>query len=305
MKLAELRLRNQLADGVVREMEGKLLTEAESSLRLTGPAKVLKPDGQPLCVYLPGALPEELRAAIYPDLSAIRGRTENRGMASGTPLMTRGTNRYRSKGVASSILGYFEASPPFHYCRTTAFTGREVESWDRIRPLFSYVAAEFEKYVPDRYAVQADYAKHTHSEWVVPGTPFTTITVNSTYPTGVHTDKGDLDKGFSALCTLRRGEYTGGHLTFPKYRLSVDMQDGDLILMDAHEFHGNTALKCSGCGANLDKYGHKCPDVHNPDWQIPERVSVVHYYRTKMAKCGTFDEEIAKAEIRAEQRSHV
>ena len=105
--------------------------------------------------------------------------------------------------------------------------------------------------------------------------PWTTVTVNNTYPTGVHKDQGDLDEGFSNLAVLRRGDYAGGHLTFPRYRVAVNMQDGDLILMDAHEWHGNTQMRL--------------------DSEDAERISVVLYYRTNMITCGTAEEEIEHA----------
>jgi hypothetical protein len=102
----------------------------------------------------------------------------------------------------------------------------------------------------------------------------------------VHTDKGDLDKGFSTIFTLRRGEYTGGRFVFPEYRVAVDMQDGDLILMDAHQWHGNTAIVCR-CGSRLTQMCRTCD---------AERISVVSYMRTAMTSCGSEEEEIKKAQ---------
>jgi hypothetical protein len=81
---------------------------------------------------------------------------------------------------------------------------------------------------------------------------------------------------------LRRGTYTGGVLVFPRLRVAVDLQDRDLILMDAHEWHGNTAI------AGL-------PDA--------ERISVVSYYRSAMATCGTPDQEHEKALANVLKRS--
>jgi hypothetical protein len=139
--------------------------------------------------------------------------------------------------------------------------------------------------VNDRYEAQMAEIDRTHPDWVVPGTPFTTITVNNTYPTGVHTDKGDLDAGFSTIAVLRRGSYTGGRFVFPEFRVAVDLQDGDLILMDAHQWHGNTALVCA-CG---DKRTSSCRACG------AERISVVSYFRTAMTSCGSEEEENQRA----------
>ena len=82
---------------------------------------------------------------------------------------------------------------------------------------------------PERFAEQMKHIRRTHPEWVIAGTPFTTVTVNNTYSTGVHKDQGDLEEGFSTLVVFREGHYEGGWLCFPEYRLGVDMQDCDLL----------------------------------------------------------------------------
>ena len=93
----------------------------------------------------------------------------------------------------------------------------------------------------------------------------------------MHTDKGDLDEGFSCLAVWRRGEYTGGHLALPEWRIAVDMQDRDVLLMDAHQWHGNTAL-----------------NLLSPD---AERISLVLYYRTRMRECRTAHEESEEGKV--------
>jgi hypothetical protein len=101
----------------------------------------------------------------------------------------------------------------------------------------------------------------------------------------VHQDAGDLDQGYSCLAVLRYGQYAGGHLTFPEYRVACDLGHGDVLLMDAHQWHGNTALSLGS------------PDA--------ERISVVCYYRTKMAACGSPAAEQAKAVQRADHWADV
>jgi hypothetical protein len=154
-----------------------------------------------------------------------------------------------------------------------------------LHPLLRAVAAHLSEHVPARYHAQAQQAQLTDPAWVVPGTPFTTITVNNSYATGMHTDKGDLDAGFSTITTLRRGDYTGGRLVFPAYRAAVDMGHGDLILMDAHQWHGNTQIICA-CNKPMNGACETCG---------AERISMVAYYRTKLVACGSPAEETAKA----------
>lgn len=285
----ELRMRSRVSDAAIAEhIAGKVPGDADYDVLLTGATRVLKPNGQPLCVLLPGAVAEHAQNDdIYGVLHSLRRElTKNRGLASGTRRLDP-TNRGRSyaKEIASAVIGAVDPMGQQRYCRLTAWTGRNLPQWQTLQPLLASVAGHLADHVPDRYANQVAEAEKTDPAWVVPGTPFTTITVNNTYPTGVHTDKGDLDEGFSTIACLRRGEFTGGRLLFPAYRVAVDLRDGDLILMDAHEWHGNTPIVCA-CGTRPDGPCVECG---------AERISVVSYFRTKMVRCGSPAEELERA----------
>jgi hypothetical protein len=293
--LTELRVRSRINEEALEARKRKILTERDYDVLMTGPTRVMQPNGRPLAVYLPGAVRERMNEA-YGILHTIRGTSENRGYASGTGQKFTQNNMQRAKPVMSSILGAFEASGFYKYCRLTSWTAHEMHArWPQLLPLFQAIAAEFERYVPDRFQAQQRYAAQTAADWIIDGTPFTTITLNNTYSTGVHQDKGDLDEGFSCLAVARRGDYLGGTLTFPEYRVAADMHDGDLILMDAHAWHGNTLMHCR-CAD-----GTKRLDSGPCDTCGAERISVVCYYRTKMATCGDADAENERAQGWAER----
>lgn len=280
------RLLSKIPEERLEELKGRVLGDDAYDALLTGPTFLSLPNRKPLVAYLPGAVKRAMDEA-YPVLTTIRGKTQNRGLASGSErIRGGGLNRTRSRPIMSSILGAMDPVGGSRYCRLTAFSARQVEEWESLHPLFQQIARCFENHpnLTERYGAQMREVAVTPDDWVIPGTPFTTITINSTYPTGVHTDKGDLDAGFSCLASSRRGNWTGGRLVFPEYRLAVDMQDGDLVLMDAHQYHGNTAIICE-CGDSLSE---PCPTCG------AERISVVAYYRTQMKKCGTFEEEAEK-----------
>jgi hypothetical protein len=283
--MIDLRIRSRVPTVELDDKVGKVCTDDDYNLLLTRDTLVRKPDGSVLCIYRKAAFPPKLLEASYPVLHSLKSeKTTNRGLASGTPRvrMYAGSRTY-TKPTSSAIIGAFNRSSPYHFCRLTAWTGRETEAFGELRPLFQAIGDEFARLVPDRHAAQMEYVRRTEPEWVIPGTPFTTITVNNTYPTGVHTDKGDLEAGFSNLTVLRRGTYTGGIFLFPEYRVGVDMADGDLLLMDAHEWHGNTAIE--------------------PQSDDAERISVVAYYRTKMVECGTAAAEADRAQALAERQT--
>lgn len=283
--MVELRLRTRIAAAELEAKQGRIVTDRDYNLLLTGPARVLLPTGQPLCVYLPGVMPEELRTEAYSVLRTVRQASDNRGMASGSDWVMVKKQR-RNRKVMSAILGAYERTSGRHrMCRLTGWTGSHAAQFAQLQPYFAAVAGHFARHVPDRYAAQMERVRATNPAWVIPGTPYSTVTVNNTYPTGIHQDAGDLPEGFSCLTTLRRGSYTGGRLVFAEYRVAADMQDGDVMLMDAHAWHGNTALVCS-CGTNLEDRCEECG---------AERISTVLYYRTRMAQCGTPEEEVAHA----------
>lgn len=270
----EFRLRSRIHPDDMASKVGKVLSDDDYNVLLTRACRVYKPNGQLLLVYLPKAMPESLADTAYPILTTIRELSKNRGKAGGGEIVRVRKQSY-SQPVRSSTVGFIDPMKRMPYCRLTGWTGSNVQRFLGLYPYFQHVAHLFKEHVPDRFAVQQDRADRTLPDWVIEGTPFTTVTVNNTYPTGVHKDAGDLAEGFSCLTTLRRGAYTGGRLTFPEYRVAVDMQDRDVLLMDAHEWHGNT-------------------DIIAQD-ETAERISVVLYYRTNMIDCKTPDEERERA----------
>ena len=262
MQLTEIRLRTQRD---AQNLSGYILQDDSYDLLLAGPSRVLMPNNKLLCIYLPGVIQikeihrKSTRQAAVPN--------ELRPLASGGESYYKGNMKITNR-VRSGIMGYMEHQPGGLKerigCRVTVWTGKYAEEFEEIKILTQQTAKFFKEYVPDRYAIQMKHVLASPPEFVITNTPFSTLTANRNFPTGVHKDRGDLESGFSCLLCMRQGSYTGGHLVFPEWRVGVDMQDGDLMLMDAHQWHGNTML-------NLEEDG--------------ERLSLVHYYRTKIRKC--------------------
>ena len=294
--MIDCRLRSRVSQGELDEKLGKILTDEDINLLVTRDAKIRKPDGSVLAIYRRGIIPEEIAEASWPTLHGLRGMdTANRGLAGGSKRFTLASKkRTEAKRVASTILGAIDPMGPRKYCRLTAWTGREPGLWQGLWPLLGFIAERMALDSPERYAAQMEHVRRTEPEWVIPGTPFSTVTVNNSYPTGVHTDKGDLDEGISTLAVFRRGDFSGGILCFPEYRVGVAMGDRDLLLMDAHDFHGNTWLVCNVCGVRMERDHPECGT---------ERISLVSYYRTRMVECGSGETEKAKAIVYAETKN--
>ena len=178
-----------------------------------------------------------------------------------------------ANGVFSGIAGWFDRYPRIPYGRATSYTQREPEKFAMSFPFLQTLSKGFKDLLPQRFAAQMNAASKVDSGFLVPGTPFTTITVNKTFRTACHFDAGDLTTGLSNLLVLsNNGNYSGCYLVAPEYRVAVNVRPGDLLLINNHEvMHGNTEIKL------LDEEA--------------ERVSLVCYFREKMLELGTKDYE--------------
>ena len=74
--------------------------------------------------------------------------------------------------------------------------------------------------------------------YTVPGTMFSTITVNQTALFRAHEDGRNLARALSCLAAF--GNFSGGELCFPRFGVSCPMEPGDLLIGDTNrELHGN------------------------------------------------------------------
>lgn len=278
-----------------------------SAVALAGEATIYKPDGKRLLVLRRGAITSAALEAAWDFMYGCRHiETSNRALYAGNigdrvpeRFKARGKDSYIVRGsiirfrkkdgslsqtnyalpVRSAVAGSIDRYPRMPFCRHTEIVTKRAEEWGRCLPFIQEVAEVLRQSVPDRYAAQLQVARETHPAWVLPGTPFTTVTVNNTVAGAYHYDKGDFKPGFGVMVVFRRGQYRGGDLVFPEYGVSADLQHGDVILFDSHELHGNVPF-------------FETEGVENEDWI---RISMVFYFRQKMRECLAPAAEIARA----------
>lgn len=178
-----------------------------------------------------------------------------------------------ANGVLSGIAGWYDRYPRIPYGRATSYTKNNPEKFAMAYPFLQTLAKGFKELLPWRFNNQMEAAKKLDPSYLVPGTPFTTITVNKTFRTAAHFDAGDLDTGLSNLLVLsNNGNYSGGYLIAPEYRVAVNVRPGDLLLINNHEvMHGNTPIV-----------------LNDPE---AERVSLVCYFRENMLQLGSKEYE--------------
>lgn len=241
---------------------------------------LVREDGTPLCYLLKKAVPLDEIAPLYQAIHNRISVSHNRGVSSGQKAKARikkdGTlARTPENPVLSSVMGFYDRYPRIPYCRQTAFNQNHPEDFARCLPAIRRVDSLFQATLPGRYAVQAGVAARSSPDFLIPGTVFTTVTMNRNFRTACHRDAGDLKEGFGCLLYMRSGRFSGGDLMFPAYGCGVRMDTGDLVLFDPHEIHGNTEIS-----AYSDKW---------------ERITCVFYFREKIMFCGSAAQELDRA----------
>ncbi len=191
-----------------------------------------------------------------------------------------------AKSVFSGVAGWYDRYPRIPYGRPTAYTEKNPELFAKAYPFLQTLNRGFKELLPWRWGNQKAAADKLDPRFLVPETVFTTVTVNKTFRTACHRDAGDLDTGLSNLLVLGTGEYTGGYLVFPEYRVAVNVRPGDLLLVNNHEIiHGNTPIV-----------------LNNPDDSTCERISVVCYFREKMLELQSFEYEALRKQYVEDRR---
>lgn len=186
--------------------------------------------------------------------------------------------------VLSGIGGYYGRYPRIPYCRTTNYTSSDVKRWGKCLNYINKVDHYFKELLPTRYNNQKRVAEKIDPELRIGDTAFTTITINNNFRTACHRDAGDLKEGFGNLSCTGKGEWDGGYTILPEYRVGVKLNPGDVLIMDVHQIHGNTAIREKNTGKEAKFIG----SVKNDDFKVDfERISLVCYLRENMTDCGS------------------
>tara|TARA_Y100000593_G_scaffold17150_1_gene34293 strand:+ start:24 stop:908 length:885 start_codon:yes stop_codon:yes gene_type:complete len=243
-----------------------------------------KDTGNTICLLKKNAVPNSVCKKSYPSARQACSETDNRGTATAkgsrhNVIKKDGvrSNTTRTKyNISSSICGYFDRYPRIPYCRMTAFTEYNFEAWADIARLVILTSDVFKKYLPNDYRFMRQAYKKVCKDFRIPDSVFTTTTVNRNWRTAYHRDKKNLTDGFASMLVLGMGEYQGGYLVLPEYRVALNVYSTDVIVMNNTTLiHGNSEI--------IGKRGEY------------ERISLVNYLRAGMLKCGTLEHELNRA----------
>jgi hypothetical protein len=286
-----IKLKPCLSDEQVNKLKGALLSEKDYRTLITYDADVYcEETGNCIAKFRKKTIPSNIASKAFESLKAVSIASHNRAVSSGgigkdgnfsrQAVKKDGTksNTQMKNKAASGIIGYFDRTPRTPYCRQTAFNEKQFKKFKEAYPIIKYVDTVYSDLMPEHYKLQRDEADKTSQEFVIKNTAFTTVTVNKNWQTAVHKDNGDFENGFGNLVALRKGKYVGGYFVVPKWGIAFDVQNCDLLLVDVHQWHGNTPIQKIDADA--------------------VRVSLVMYYRKNMISCGTSEEEVSMAKRR-------
>lgn len=166
-----------------------------------------------------------------------------------------------ARPIKSLFIGY----------RRGRFTGEiALDAWSRDNPdklqvllkMCSVAEQAYKEVAPEAYEHQVKFGREMiGEEYLLSGSMFSSLSANKyeedhTESMGYHVDAGDLNTSLTCLSVFRVGEYTGGMFVLPRYRIAIDVGDGDVMVGDSRQIHGVTPVHGTGrrlsCVSYLD-----------------------------------------------------
>ena len=136
--------------------------------------------------------------------------------------------------------------------------------WEILKRIAPLNESALKKAAPEIWKMQRTFAdNYIESKYHIGGAPITALSANKyttegTQKMSAHVDGKDLEFGMTTMCVFRIGDYKGAYLTFPRYGIAVDADDGDVIIADSNELHGVTPISGNGvrlsCVAYCDEH---------------------------------------------------
>ncbi len=274
-----------MTDAQAELLKGKFINEDEVPLLIEDDTDGIDlATGAILFKYRRNILDHEKMNVAYKSMERAVAVTEGRGTASGSSHF-----RVRKDGtvgkmlvgnkVEAGLVGYMDRNGKQPYCRKTAFTRDYFDKFQAAVPFIQEVDSKFAELIPNRYANQRGRADATNRNYVIKDTAFTTVTINRNFRTAIHQDAGDLREGFGNLSVINNGNYKGGYFALPQYGAKINMRTGDLLLVDVHNWHGNTEL------------------IQIEGMEPLQRISFVMYYRENMINCAQPKDELRRIKL--------
>lgn len=179
--------------------------------------------------------------------------------------------------VEDAVIGFMDRNARMPFCRKTTFVKNEFEKFTKAIPFIKQVDFFYKELIPEKWKIQKEYALASDINYIISDTSFSTVTINKNFQTAVHKDVGDLKQGFGNLSCYKTQGSKGGYFVLPEWRIAFDLNTCDLILVDVHQWHGNTQI--------------------TNETKEDKRISFVMYYRERIIDCLSPKEELERVKI--------
>ena len=261
--------------------------------------KVYKPSGslleKPLLAVVvkgvyTGEVYNEVKDSLFSidDLTTMRANAsgpidheemKKKGLIEGKDYKLRSPNSYfpiKKNGKWNMIANANEIHSVFAGYKRGRFTGMiglsnwcerksNIDKWEKMQHIARVNEIALKRFCPDIWKLQRTYADECIEEkYHLGGAPITTLSANK-YTTGgtqkmsAHVDGKDLEFGMTTMCVFRIGNFGGAYLTFPRYGVAIEADDGDVLIADSNELHGVTPI--TGDGIRLSCVAYCSTDV--------------------------------------------
>jgi hypothetical protein len=242
-----------------KEAAAKLQGEFPAPTHFDGPAidsdtVVAAPDGTIMALLLTKRVAPELYEEAQEVAMIVNDLLDKRSTAVGSKAMARVKNGHRGNfdvtpnGVMKildrddareGLLGAMAGTagrPP----RNSKLSDKRPELLDRLRALRLRVDHLHAKYLPTPYGYQRAVVKEA-PEFRLGHSAYSSAYIVKHVRCGYHRDPQNLRGALSALLPL--GNFTGGELVLPRWRIAFAFKPGDVLFFDPQELHGNTPIE--------------------------------------------------------------
>jgi len=231
------------------------------------PDATLDGKGVPIAYVVTNAFPNDnVRNILYSieETSVMRANCSGpidkeemaaKGLIEGKDYKLRSPNSYyvRTKAGGWGMIAYAnEINSIMIGVKRGRFTGKinisNPDKWEELKDLCFYNEKAFEKADPEIYGRQRKFAEETikpeHRHGMI-----TTLSANR-YSTlqskamSVHSDGKDVE--YTTMCAFRQGDYEGAYLSFPRWRVGLDLPDNCVCIADSQSLHCVTPIRGSG-----------------------------------------------------------
>jgi hypothetical protein len=238
----------------VANLEGQFPDESHVLETIDKTIELIVPGEGVAAILLRDVIPSELHKLAFELWKIVHDLPTNRSTAVGTKSLLRFRNNgtvgkrrgvpksveeyLLKQGVAHGFVGSLDASPDAP-CHRTRLTTKHPETLEGNKPLIELVDELYRKHAPPLHAKQRSVIL-TVPTWGIWGTAFSTIYLARNLRTAYHRDSGNLKGVLTALMPM--GNFTGGELVIPRWRIAFPLRPGDLLLFDPQQLHGNRPI---------------------------------------------------------------